>query len=67
MLCKNIDLLVDDLMGVLCGWKFEVALRAFTYDAFDPWINSARLSSFSTNGIGYLGMDPLPHFKIPRS
>jgi hypothetical protein len=67
MLCKKIDLLVDDLMGVLCGWKFVVALRAFTYDAFDPWINFARPSSLSTSGIRYPRMNPLPHFEMPMS
>jgi hypothetical protein len=62
MLCKKVDLL-----GVLRGWKFEVALKAFTYDAFDPWTNFARSSSLSTNGIQYPGMDSLPHFEMPRS
>jgi len=54
-------------MGVLCGQKSKVALRAFLYDAFDPWINFARPSSLSTSGIGYPRMDPLPYFKMPRS
>jgi hypothetical protein len=67
MLCKKVDLLVDNLMGVLRGWKYEVALRAFLYDAFDPWINYVRPSSLSTSGIGYPRMDPVPHFEMPRS
>jgi hypothetical protein len=36
-----------------------MALRAFLYDAFDPWINFVRPSSLSTSGIGYPRMDPL--------
>jgi hypothetical protein len=60
-------LLVDDLMGVLCGWKSQVALMAFAYDVFDPWINFARPSFLSTSGIQYLGMDPSPQFGMPKS
>jgi len=44
-----------------------MALRAFLYDAFDPWINSTGPSSLSTSGIGYPRMDPLPHFEMPSN
>jgi len=44
-----------------------VALMAFAYDVFDPWINFARPSFFSANGIWYARMDPSPQFGMPKS
>jgi hypothetical protein len=40
---------------------------AFAYDVFDPWINFARPSFFSANGIWYARMDPSPQFGMPKS
>jgi hypothetical protein len=44
-----------------------MALRAFTYDAFDAWINIASPSSLSISGIQYPQMNPLPHFRMPKN